>query len=113
MATRKLTKSQWKDYFDAVSRHMGGRQVEIEVVGSGLGDQIEVEWTPLRGLAYDPDDDVMEVVTDDMDHLIPHPRSIHVNDDADGLHNLEVIDADGNKQLVLLKTPLKLPPTRH
>ncbi len=112
MATRELERSQWKDYFDSVSQHIGAERVDVEVAGTTLGDQIEVEWMALNGLTYDPKDDVFEVVTDAVDHLIHHPRNIYVDDTVEGLHSVEVIDADGNKQIIMLKAPLKLPPRR-
>jgi hypothetical protein len=34
------------------------------------------EWPPLRGVAYDPKDDVLEVALEGIDHLIEHPREI-------------------------------------
>lgn len=113
MATRELKRSQWKDYFDSVSQRIGSERVEVEVAGTTLGAQIEVEWIALNGLSYDPKDDVFEVVTDEIDHLIHHPQAIYIDDSIEGLHSVEVIDADGNKQIVMLKVPLKLPPPRH
>lgn len=113
MATRELERSRWKDYFDSVSERIGSERVEVEVEGMELGDQIEIEWMALNGLAYDPKDDLFEVVTDAVDHLIHHPRSIYVDDSIEGLHSVEVIDADGNKQIIMLKVPLKLPSSRH
>lgn len=112
MATRELERSRWKDYFDSVSHRIGGERVDVEVAGTTLGDQIEVEWMALNGLTYDPKDDIFEIVTDEVDHLIHHPRNIYVDDTIEGLRSVEVIDADGNKQIVMLKAPLKLPP-RH
>ncbi len=109
MATRKLEKAQWKDYFDAVSREIPGKQVELEVASLRLGDQIEAEWVPLTGLTYDPKDDLFEVVTEALDHLIQRPQEIYVQYDSDGLHSVEVIDADGNRHIVQLKSPLALP----
>ena len=98
MATRHLDKTQCKDYFDRVSRELGDKHAQIEVAGLGLGSQVSHAWTNLRGIAYDPRNDAFEVVTDDLDHLIPHPGDVYVEDDA-----------DGNQQIIRLKTPLLLP----
>lgn len=108
MAIRSLDKSQCQAYFDRISRHLGDKQAEIEVAGLGMGAQLEHEWTPLRGIAYDPRNDALEVVTDDLDHLIAHPKAVHVDDGADGLHSVEIIDAAGNHQIIKLRSPLML-----
>lgn len=70
---------------------------------------MEKEWTALNGLAYDPKDDVFEVLTEDVDHLVSRPKDIYVDQEADGLRSVEVIDADDNRQLIKLRQPLALP----
>src|ERR1700716_2179183 len=37
-----------------VSKVLPAKQAEIEVASLKLGDQVEAEWLPLLGLAYDP-----------------------------------------------------------
>jgi hypothetical protein len=37
----------------ASSKMLEPKQVEIEVAGLALGDQIEAEWLPLIGIVYD------------------------------------------------------------
>ena len=110
MATQQLQRSQWQHYFDRVSRILVGKQAEIETASLAFGDQINREWSLLNGLAYDPKDDTFEVVTEDLDHLIPHPQDIYVDHTGVMLRSVEVIDADGNHQIVKLKEPLPLPP---
>jgi len=113
MATRKLDKEQWKTFFDRVSKTLEGKQAEIEVASLALGDQIEAEWLPLLGLAYDPKDDLFEVALDGVDHMIPKPREIYVDDGVGGLMSIEIVDADGTKQIIKLRDPLMLPATAH
>src|SRR5262249_44964390 len=74
-----------------------------------LGDQVEAEWLPLLGIAYDPHDDIVEVALEGLDHLIPKPRDIYVEDAPGGLVALEIVDADDVKQIVKLRDPLMLP----
>ena len=54
MQARKLDRSEWQAYFDRISKQIGGRRVEIEVASLDIGDQIGVEWVPLKGVTYDP-----------------------------------------------------------
>jgi hypothetical protein len=109
MTIRKLDRQEWKSYFERISKLIEGRQAEIEVASLKLGDQIAAEWLPLLGLTYDPKDDVFEVTLDGIDHLIEHPREVYVDGNSVELNALEVVDAEGVRQIVKLRDPLMLP----
>lgn len=109
MTTHILTNERWQSYFDKVSRELGAKEVEIEVTGLGIGDQVESKWLPLQGLSYDPQNDLMEVIAGPVDHLIHSPREIHVDDDLEGLHSIRVVDTEGHKEIIKLKKPMMLP----
>jgi Family of unknown function (DUF5335) len=66
MTTRKLDKKQWREFFDGISKLLEGKQAEIEVASLALGDQVEAEWLPLLGMAYDPKADLVEVSDDEI-----------------------------------------------
>ena len=110
MAVRTLEKQEWHGYFDRISRGLLGERAEIEVASLQLGDQIEAEWAPLLGITYDPKDDVLEVALDGLDHLIPRPRQIFVDEGLSGLASFEVVDHTGVRHIVQLREPLMLPP---
>ncbi len=109
MPLTQLAKTQWQAYFDRISKALGAKQVQIEVTGLGLGDQIEADWIPLVGLSYDPKNDVFAVIAEGVDHLIRHPKQIHIDQEVDWLLSIEAIDAEDNHHIVLLKNPLSLP----
>jgi hypothetical protein len=67
----------------------------------------------VRGIAYDPEDDVVEVALERLDHLIYRPREIYVDDQVGGLTSIEIEDASGAKQIVKLKDKLLLPAPSH
>lgn len=106
MATRKLDKKEWKTFFDRISKMLEGKQAQIEVASLRLGDQIQAEWIPLHGIAYDPKDDLVEVILEGLDHMIAKPREIYVEDGTAGLESVEIIDAEGIKQIVKLRDGL-------
>ncbi len=110
MALEKLDSAQWKDFFDRVSRELTAKQVEIEVEGLDIGDEIEAEWIPFTGVSYDPRDDVLSIFSENLEHMIRKPKEIWVDIGVDGLHSMEVIDADDHKQIILLRDDLALPP---
>ena len=109
MTIRKLDKKEWRPFLDGISKVLEGEQAEIEVVSLALGDQIEAEWLPFLGITYDPKDDVVEIALEGVDHLIEHPREIYVDDNVNGIVSLEIVDAEGARQIVKLREPLALP----
>lgn len=109
MAIRSLDKTQCKNYFERISRELSASSAQIEVAGLAIGDQIESDWSTLRGLSYDPRDDRLDVLLDALDHRIDQPREVYVDDGADGLHSVQVVDADGNRQIIRLREALRLP----
>jgi len=53
----------------------------------------------------------MEVTLEGLDHLIAKPCEVYVQDGTMGLESVEIIDADGIKQIVKLRDELEPPPT--
>jgi hypothetical protein len=109
MTIRKLEKPEWRPFLDILSRLLEAKEAEIEVASLKLGDQIEAEWLPLIGITYDPKNDIIEVALEGHDHIIRKPRKIYLDDDVGGLTSLEVVDAEGVRQIVKLKDQLALP----
>jgi len=110
MATfRSVPKAEWREFFDRFSKGLLGKWAEIEVAGLDLGDQIVVEWIPMLGITYDSKDDLLDVALDRVGHLIHHPKEIVVEEDSDGLKSVAVVDGDGERQIVKLRAPVRLP----
>jgi uncharacterized protein DUF5335 len=53
MQTREIPREQWTRYFDNFSKNHEGWIVTLEVVGSDIGDQEEVNRLPLVGISAD------------------------------------------------------------
>jgi hypothetical protein len=109
MATHKLEKSSWQPYLDKLSKTLVGKQAEIEVDALDIGAQIEAEWVPLLGIAYDPKDDLVEILLEGLDHLINNPGDIWVDQGPTGLASMEIVGTDGVKQIIRFRDPLLLP----
>jgi hypothetical protein len=113
MTTRKLDKTQWRPFFDGLSKVLlEGKQAEIEVTSLALGSQVQAQWLPLLGITYDPNDDLVEVALEGLDHMIRKPREIYVENGGSALASVEIVDADGVKQIVKLRDQLALPAQR-
>ncbi len=109
MATRQIEKNNWQPYFDRVSRELTTTTVDIEVIGDDMGAQSETHHTSLLGLSYDPKDDAFSIVSEAIEHRVSEPRQIFIDEDADELHSIEVIDGDGHRHIAKLRQALKLP----
>jgi hypothetical protein len=110
MTIRQLEKTNWRPYFDHISKTLVGYRAEIEASSLALGDQAQTKWLPLIGLVYDPKDDIVELALEGLDHMIQKPRDIFVDEAGGHLASVEIIDAEGGRQIVKLKEPLLLPP---
>lgn len=110
MAATEIDRNGWAPFLDGVTNSLIGKQAEIEVVSLDLGDQIEAEWAPLIGITYDRKDDLIEIALDELDHMVRSPRQLFVDYAVGGIVvAIEIIDGDGNRQIVKFKDPLALP----
>jgi hypothetical protein len=105
-----VPQSEWRPFFDRVSKALLGKRAEIEVASLELGDQIVVDWIPMLGITYDSRDDLLDVALDRASHFIRHPREILVEEAQTGLASVAVVDEDGARQIIRLRDPLMLPP---
>jgi len=109
MTTRKLERSQWRQYFDGVAKHLPSMRVGISILGDQIGVQVENEDSTLVGISYDPKDDAFEVATPGVSHRISHPKEIFVREQRGQLSSVEVVNQDGTKEIVELRPLPSLP----
>jgi hypothetical protein len=102
--------SEWRSFFDRLSKGLLGKWVEIEVASLELGDQVTAEWIPMFGITYDSRDDLLDVALDRLDHLIWHPKEIVVEEGPAGVTSVAVVDKEGTRQVVKMREPLMLSP---
>lgn len=108
ISTRTLHKNEWQSYFDYVSRHLVGKGVDIQVISQDLGAQREgVAWQ-LLGLSYDPNDNSLNVTTQNLDHSIKDPTSIEIELDGPLLKAIQISQSDGTKEILQIMEPLAL-----
>jgi hypothetical protein len=110
MAATKIDRERWATFLETITNSLTGKQAEIEVVSLDLGDQIEAEWTPLIGIAYDRKDDLIEIALEGLDHMVRSPRELYIDYALGNLATaIEIVDSDENRQIVKFKDPLALP----
>ena len=110
MAATEIDRSRWAPFLDTVTNSLIGKRAEIEVVSLDLGDQIQAEWTPLIGITYDRKNDLIEIALDELDHMVRSPRQLFVDYAVgDIVAAIEIVDGEGNRQIVKFRDPLALP----
>ena len=73
------------------------------------GDRAALEAIAGSVHTYAPKDDIIEIALEGVDHLIAKPREVYVEENGLELSSLEVIDAEGTHQIIVLKDPMMLP----
>lgn len=100
----------WIDSLNEFSKRNLGRATRLEVTDPEFGAQWEELDFPLRGVAYDPHDDRVEIMFGEicdvrahLTHSITHPTSAAVQTDACGRDLTLCIDhGDGGRTLLRL-----------
>jgi hypothetical protein len=109
MTIRRLQRDDWSGFCIHVTRGFLGKRVDIEVASLQIGVQPEVRHLPLIGISYDPKSDVLGLLLGELEHLIRAPREFYVDEEPLGITSLQIIDAEGMRQIVTLRDPLMLP----
>ena len=108
MTLTQLAKPQWQSFFERLSTLLRANVVEVEVSGLGLVDKIAADWVRLAVFAYNEDNDLLEISVHGADLAIHRPAQIHVRRDESLLQSIEIVDNEGNRTFVILKTPLSV-----
>lgn len=107
--SEQISKAEWKEFLDGFSRAMKDVTCEVEIEALGIFDKVEAEWMPLRGISYDPKNDVVSVFFDNLDHMIEKPQQIEVNKVASGVESLEIVSGeDAARTVIKLKNPVSV-----
>jgi hypothetical protein len=109
MTIRKLERGEWNGLCLRVTRYCSGMKAMVEVMSLDFGCQVEAHRLPMLGMSYDPRNDVLELLIGDLDHLIRSPRELYFDDALLGSMVLQIVDADGVRQIVTFRYPLMLP----
>jgi hypothetical protein len=103
--TRQIPRSDWKSYLERFTRQHVTREpseaVTVEVLSPTVGDQYEARTERLLGVTYDPKSDAIEVLVEDVDHLVFRPVELWVIENDDGfIGTMELVRADGTKEIL-------------
>lgn len=111
MAYERIEDHEWATFIESFSKYLGGRHVEIEVMGLDLGVQIQAEWVPLRSLHFGDRTGTLHVRLDGeggIDHAID-VAEMWAELRGSELESLALIDKSGHQQILRFRAPLELP----
>ena len=109
MGTRLIERQDWRAFFDAFSRAHDGWLVTLEVLDPELGDQIEIENLPLRGITMNRDGS-LEFTFDNgrnhVSHTLNEPTRVFSKQSRQDVD--EVLEFEGAQQttLLLFRSPM-------
>lgn len=98
----------WKDYIDMVSKGLAGKSVEIEVITDDFGCQRGCAPRRFFGMAFNPQDNSMEVACEDLDHHIQNPVAIYFETEGPCIKSCGIVAQDGSRQILQFSSPLML-----
>lgn len=106
--TKRIPDDQLEKYLDSFSRRflMRGSQeaADIELIGPEVGDQVVASGAHLLGIDYDPHTRALEILLEGGDRRAYEPREVWTVEDPDGfISSMEVVLADGSRQLMTIK----------
>jgi hypothetical protein len=92
-----------------VSRGLLGKWADIEIASLQIGAQLGARHLPLIGMSYDPRNDVLQLMVGGLEHLIRAPCELYVDEQPLGPIVMQIVDAEGVRQIITLRDPLLLP----
>ncbi len=104
-----IKKESFKQYLDDFNRILPVQDVEVEVAGLKIGDELSTEWTVLNSMNYDPkSDEIIVDVSDHYEHTIHNPVELVVEEDDKGVHSITVKCSHGHLHIVKFKAVLEI-----
>ena len=112
MPTREIPRDEWGSFFDSFSRRHQGWLVSIEVLGSGIGAQVEAKQIPLEGISADlkrTGEDIISIFAgrkpqDHITHSIHAPERVRLKETEDGADEAVEIETANLTTLVRFRS---------
>jgi hypothetical protein len=107
MATRDIPRESWKAFFDGFSSRHQGWLVDVEVLGSNIGAQLEAEDLPLEGISADHNNkDISIALLRDgklTEHFVTTPERVRVEEEGGAEVAIEIESSSGPTTIVTFR----------
>ena len=101
MAKYEIEPFDWQYKLDQLSIELENKVANVEVTGVNFGDELENCEMQLMKVSYDNYNDIIEVIFDQVNHLIEAPLMICFQQHQDTLVAIEIFDDDDNKNIII------------
>jgi hypothetical protein len=106
--TKQIPSKEWKDYFDRFTkRYLRDERPEaatIELLSPSLGNQVEARAAHLQGITFDTKSKALQILLENMNHLVYKPKKISVIEDEDGfIPSIEIVRDDDSKEILTVR----------
>ena len=107
MAWRKLEESKYETSFNALSKGLKDEVAEIEIMAVGVMDKNQTGWIPFYGISYDPQEKIISITTEYIDHHIKRAQEVRIHENDEGIDSIEITGGDGYSHLLKFKKALR------
>jgi hypothetical protein len=102
----QLSRRDWPHFFGRLSAALAVRPASVDT--SGLEEDLPGEWIQLLSASLDPESGELALLLEGERRLVRHPRQVYVHLEENLLHSMELVDADGRRDFVVLHRPLQV-----
>lgn len=90
----------WQYKLEQLSIGLENTMINVEVTGVNFGEQLENREMQLIKLSYDNDKDIIEIIFDQLNHVIESPLSICFQQHQNILETIDIFDDNDNKNII-------------
>jgi len=108
MSKLEIEPFDWQYKLNQLSTALAKKVTNVEVTGLSFGDELENREMQLMTLAYDNDNDILEILFDRSNNLIESPLMICFQQHQSKIESIEIYDDNDNKNVILFNDPFLL-----
>lgn len=105
MTTYEIQPFDWQYKLEQLSIALENTMINVEVTGVSFGVQLENREMQLIKLSYDNNKDIIEIIFDQLNHVIESPLSICFQQHQNILETIEIFDDNNNKNIIVFIDP--------
>jgi hypothetical protein len=95
----------WQYKLDQLSIALENKVAHVKVTGLNLENQIGKSEMKLTKLSYDNHNDILELMFEQLNHLIEAPLTICFQQQQNILEAIEIFDDNANKTIIVFSDP--------
>lgn len=108
MAKYEIEPFDWEYKLNQLSIELKNKVANVEVTGENFGDELENCEMQLIKVSYDNQNDIIEIMFDQLNHLMESPLMICFQQHQDILESIAIYDNNDNKNVILFNDPFSL-----